>query len=259
MARVPLIVTAIVGVGLCTGCVGAPSTTATPVAPASPTQRVVLRLDFDGPDPLALTDGSAAVRAASVFGGKLQLVTHGEGKAVEFPSFSSAENPPGLVLIATGEGDQLPDPGERDFSFGADVLLHSDAADAEDNGDNVIQRGLAADPTQFKLQVDHGVPSCVVAGDGGRVIAKGHKLDSEVWYSLACARTGDTLVLTVTRGDSSDLPATASGSGPIGAVTIDADRPVSMGRKVTAWGEPVVNQPDQFNGVMDAVWVSIAE
>lgn len=256
-----LIVATGLGLALLAGCAttpdesAAPSVTATPSVAPSEAPRV-LELDFDGPDPTALSIGTAQVRVQSVHGGELTLIPHNGGKAANFPEFSEEDEPEGLALVLTGGADSIPNPGPRDFAFGAEVLMYSDEASEQDNGDNVMQRGLAADSSQYKLQVDHGVPSCVVAGSDGRLFVKGPRLQVDVWYALKCARIGDQLVITITNQSDESVVAKAVG-GPIGSVSLEPDRPLSIGRKVTAWGEPVVNQPDQFNGALDSVWVSL--
>lgn len=256
-----LIIATALGLALLAGCASVSGDSSTPERTAAPgvTASVaprVLELDFDGADPTSLAIGTAQVRVESVHGGELALIPHNGGKAARFPGFSEEDEPEGLALVLTGDADAIPDPGPRDFAFGADVLMYSDEASEEDNGDNVMQRGLAADSSQYKLQVDHGVPSCVVAGSDGRLLVKGPRLVTDTWYALECARIGDQLALTITNQRDSAVVAKSVG-GPIGNVSLEPDRPLSIGRKVTAWGEPVMNQPDQFNGALDSVWVSL--
>ncbi len=260
----PLLWGVVLGVALLGGCASErtavppePTASATP-APPSPNPNEVFRLDFDAADPLEVALGGFTVRGIGVGGGELKVVpSHGQGSAVEFPAYADAEDAAGLVLIVSAAGDRLPDPGERTFSFGADVRLSGEAASAQDNGDNVLQRGLASDPTQYKLQVDRGVPSCVVAGAAGRVLVKGQKLVVGSWYSLVCERDGAQVTLTATLLEDGSEPFVATQGGETGAVSFEADRPVSIGRKVTVEGEPVLKQPDQFNGALDSVWIAV--
>lgn len=203
--------------------------------------------------------GAASVTQENFFGGALKLVTsfRGNGQAIQFPASTGAEEEPGVGLVAFASGEPLPNPGTAPFGFGADVRFDDlGAASANDNGDNVLQRGLAADPTQYKLQVDKGAPSCTVTGTDGRLIVKGETLENGHWYRLACLLDADGLTLTVT-----DLDAESSTDfsvpGVVGAVTFADDVPIAIGRKAGPDGAGIVVQPDQFNGTMDTIWIRI--
>ncbi len=46
-------------------------------------------------------------------------------------------------------------------------------------------------------------------------------------------------------------------SAPSGAVTFDANIPLAIGRKGVLGGT-VINEPDQLNGAIDSVWLSVS-
>lgn len=217
-----------------------------------------LRLDFDGVDPLQIWGLDMSVNPIPLNGAELATADAPDGGgALVFPAASDQVEPPGLVLVVSGPG--VPDPLGRDFGYGADLRLDPASTTVADDGDNVMQRGLASDISQYKLQVDAGRPSCVVAGPGGRFVAKLKRNLDARWYRIGCELAGGELTLRVT-----DLE---QPGGETQTVTVPADpgeldfeptTVLSIGRKVTAAGEPVINKPDQFNGLLDAVWVAIA-
>ncbi|MFT4220198.1 MAG: hypothetical protein QM611_06740 [Microbacterium sp.] len=217
-------------------------------------------MSFDSEaDPLQVEPvGTAKVTEQSVFGGSLSLVDSypGGGVAAEFPEFSEGNEEPGVGLVASPGDKLLPEPSNAEFGFGADVRLRSVESSDDDNGDNIIQRGLAADPAQFKLQIDHGVPSCSVTGDAGRRLVKGELLEEGIWYRLACVRATGALKLTVSAVGEDELKEYEV-KGSTGRVDFVDATPLAIGRKATGAGEIVIKQPDQFNGTLDSVWVGI--
>ncbi len=219
----------------------------------------VLRMDFEPPAPLRVRGGaSLEAEAVSLNGANLMTVPSWEsGLAVRFPAASRDAEPPGLMILIAGPG--LPNPGPRAFAYGADVRLDPVSVSDADDGDNILQRGLASDSRQFKLQVDAGRPSCVVEGTSGRVTAKAKQRLEDGWYRLRCERSGDDLVLTVIELEDDGSTAITTTTMPAGDVTFPAGTPLSIGRKSTAAGEPVINKPDQFNGALDNVWISVAD
>jgi hypothetical protein len=237
-----------------------PAPTSSPSPSATVEPGLSFALNFDEGALLASEPaGAAAVTQENFFGGALTLVTsfRGNGQAIQFPASTGEEEEPGVGLVAFAAGAPLPDPGTAPFGFGADVRFDELGAEsANDNGDNVLQRGLAADPTQYKLQVDNGTPSCTVTGAGGRLIVKGDTLENGLWYRLACLLDAEGLTLTVTDLDA-ETTAEFSVVGVVGDVSFADDVPIAIGRKAGPGGEGIIAQPDQFNGTMDAIWIEI--
>ena len=194
---------------------------------------------------LVTRDGGSAIAAA---GFRSDL-------AARLPEYATGAAPPRAVIAVTSEGtsDRL-DPGTGDFVFGADFRMDSatDGAGA-DNGDNLVQRGLYEDRAQFKIQLDHHLPTCRVKGSAGVVqVSTGVPVTAGAWYRVRCRRSGTTVQLTVQRlGTETTNRATRSGA--TGAMTPSSPRvPLSVGGKLNGYGS-LVPSTDQFNGVVDDV------
>jgi hypothetical protein len=97
----------------------------------------------------------------------------GSNRAVRFPAHSAATDAPRAVVRVVPEGPDALDPGTGRFESGADVVLdatsESGAVGSTDNGDNLVQRGLFDDLSQYKVQLDARRPSCRVKGSAGTV------------------------------------------------------------------------------------------
>lgn len=220
----------------------------------------VIELRFDWPTSGAVTTGrtpavggSAAenvtVGVVSAGGGGLQSVRSrsGHGYALGFSATGNA------ILSLTPKTAQLT-PGTASFRFAADVLASGDWS----QGSNVIQRGLADDRGQYKLQLDGGRPSCSIKGTGGTVTVYASKsVAAGSWHRLECSRVGSTVTLTVVRLSDSQT-ATYSKTGNTGSVsTASTSTPLSIGGKLTPKGNLATWQPDQFRGSIDNVVVTI--
>ncbi|MGL5824468.1 MAG: hypothetical protein ACRCYU_06495 [Nocardioides sp.] len=167
-------------------------------------------------------------------------------------------------------------PGARKFVMGADFRLNSGATagGVADNGNNVVQRGLASGD-QYKIQVDvsAGVPrvTCVVR-DEGIVTSEPPpiSIQPELWVRARCTRIvtggGEHVLLSVTYPDGQvpDPPATIITFRPVAnldfaTATASAPIPLSVGAKVHNSGSTVVaSDSDQFNGQIDNVYLKIS-
>ena len=137
-------------------------------------------------------------------------------------------------------------PGTRDIAFGADVLL---APGQTSPGQNVLQKGYSRQNSQYKLQIDGtaGHPSCVLVDERRPTIRIARSAVSTAdgrWHRLRCQRTGGRLEIYVddVRHGWTSVPETLS---------VSNDRPLSIGAK------GAYRDNDQFNGVLDNVWVEI--
>ncbi|GAA4880113.1 hypothetical protein GCM10025788_19220 [Serinicoccus chungangensis] len=183
--------------------------------------------------------------------------------AVRLPAPASGWSAPRAIMRVRHQaqsGDPLA-PGSRDFSFGATFKKDQrSSGTTTDNGDNLIQRGLASDPAQYKIEVDGGRVACRVAGDAGAVTVRStvpvywHR-----WYSAECVRDGSTVTLRVTEHLSGGDRVTSSrSSGSIGSLRWSKTRtPLSVGGKLAADGSVIRSATDQFNGVISDPFLDI--
>ena len=157
-----------------------------------------------GADQFAV-DGDTAVNisVAGVSGGHATVVAGPDSalpSAVKFPSYvSSGTYPRAVVRLTPTSGDAL-SPGSSDFAYGAVFRLDARSSGRSiDNGNNLFQRGLYSDSSQFKLQADGGYPSCLVRGSSGRVfVASSTKVTPDKWYRVTCSRVGSRVTVQVT-------------------------------------------------------------
>lgn len=235
------------------------------------------RLDLRFDDPL--TDAATVQRITSAGSGSydISVVTSGGGglvtqpgrhggvdRALRFPPFAPVIAGPRAVIrvSATGPTDDL-NPGPAPFTFGADIRLASPSQSSagDDDGNNVVQRGLYADPTQYKLEVDEGLATCRVKGSTGDVLVTSKTpIDPGTWYRLRCLRDSDSVTLTVIRW-SADGSTTRSQDHETGA-TGDLNPPtpgvpLTVGGKLSSDGATIEAQSDQFNGMIDNVVLEI--
>jgi hypothetical protein len=179
----------------------------------------------------------------------------GGGHAARFPAYTGTEPSPEALIVGKAKEAGALDPLDQDFRFGASFMLDSKSSGSKaDNGDNLVQRGSFASPGQFKIQIDHEVPSCRILGDEGEVFVKaGTAISPEVWYSVTCQRAGSQVSISVTQYGEQGQTWTAD--GPTGHVTL-GDLPLAVGGKVSTEGRPVASG-DQFNGSVDDVFLQV--
>ena len=216
-----------------------------PSARASTTPGDTVRFAFDGRSPLTdVTGHGHDLSPVSRHGGSFTTVAHDGGGAIAFPPPCHAEPCPRIALRAATADDL--NPGRRPFRYGAAVRL---AADETTKGENVLQKGYSARRSQYKLQIDGaaGDPTCVLVDDvrpqinvarSDVSVADGH------WHTLECRRSGPRLVILVdgVQRGSATVPAD---------LTIHNQIPLSVG------GKGSYTDNDQFQGVLDDVWVRI--
>lgn len=207
--------------------------------PGEPVSELVNRGTGGARAELVVTGGAGAhVEAAPI------------GPALRLPEYAGGEPRFAVVRVqAEGEDTSL-DPGSRDFVLGVDLRLDEVSSGAPaDNGDNVVQRGLF-EGGQYKIQIDHRVPSCRLAGSAGALVVTGEALAADRWYRVECERQGEQVQLSVVplSGEGAGRAQLSSASGPVGSIDIAPGVPLSVGGKLAADGEIVVASSDQFNG-----------
>ena len=108
---------------------------------------------------------------------------------------------------------------------------------------DLLRKGLSGTAGgHYKVEIlRSGRASCLFAGNAGTVsISNGPNLANNQWHRITCARTGNTVVLTVDG-------ASWSRTGAIGSISNSSA--VFIGAKNTAGG-------DQYTGLRDAVTVT---
>ena len=223
-----------------------------------------LRIDFESAPPVGqgLDDvdnegtSSVGVAVATSGDGQIEVVEGpGGGHAARLPAYTGAEVSPEAVIVATAKETGALDPLDQDFRFGASFMLDPKSSGSKgDNGDNLLQRGAFDSTGQFKIQIDHKVPSCRILGDDGEVFVKaGTVISPDVWYSVTCQRTETEVSISLTQYGERGQTWTAA--GPTGHLTL-GDLPLAVGGKLSSEGIPVASG-DQFNGAVDDVFLRI--
>lgn len=255
------------GCGVSDGAVAPP-----PHDPARGLRGVDLGLGFDQvvvPGDLvpgAVNDGTAPVDISVVTQGGGRLTwTPGRngGAAVRTPVYAEQGPVPAAAIVVRTDptvSDPL-DPGPRDLVVGVD--FRADPATAgrpEDDGDNLVQRGRFGDPAQLKIQLDHGVPSCRLAGTLGEIVVAGDQpVEPGRWYRLTCTRTAGSVRLRLADLEGTTEPREWTAAGDPGEIVF-AHVPLSIGAKVTARGripDSTGDSTDQFHGTIDRVVVDV--
>lgn len=181
----------------------------------------------------------------------------GSPRSVRFPDHDPATTSPRAVIRVVGNdpgGDPL-NPGTGTFSFGADVRIDAlnAAPGTQDDGNNVIQRGLFGS-SQYKIQVDGARASCRIGGaDGAVLVHNDVTIEPDVWYRLLCTREGDEVTIAVTSWNAAGEATTVSKTavGATGDLTPAVPTvPLSVGGKLNDNGT-VTGATDLFNGWID--------
>lgn len=244
-----------------------PAQTAT--ATAAPEDRLLVLVPLEEGDDFAAVPfeqrGTVEVEVdvARLTDGQLTVEQDEELGAVwDFPDYTGDAEPPRAIASAVPDSDPDPlSPGESDFRYGATFTKDAESkGSAVDNGDNLVQRGLASDASQFKLELDDDHPRCQVKGSEGTLGVRSEvEVRAGVWYSVECERRGDALRVTVIvdpRG-AGDVH-TAEKEGPIGELDwTGTPTPIAVGGKLAADGSVIRTATDQFNGLMTRAWVDV--
>jgi len=215
-----------------------------------------------GSSQLAATGGTTVRIAMARLSGGNAVVVAGPSatlpRALQFPPYvASGVYPRAVVEVTPVSGSGLT-PGASNFRYGAVFRLgRTSSGRAIDNGDNVFQRGLSSEGSMFKLDVDHGRPSCKVNGTAGPALVRsGVVVRRGAWYKAWCSRVGSTLSIEVKPYGSAALPHRNVVSGSTGTIAFAANRPATIGGKASAVGTMVEAATDQLNGAVAQVWTS---
>jgi hypothetical protein len=209
----------------------------------------VARYDFDLERVVAgLIDDSGngnTLQLISGNGGGVRPVPHGGGQALRFPAKCVAKTRqcPHAALQAPTSADL--NPGTRPLAFGATVLLPRSQTT---EGQNVVQKGYSTVSSQYKLQIDGyaGHPSCVLVGSrpGIKIVHSSVSVTDGSWHDVECWRDGSSLSVVVDgviRGNRRISP----------RLSVTNGGPLSIG------GKGAYRDNDQFQGIIDDVWVRV--
>src|SRR3954469_20995131 len=228
---------------------------------------LIIRPGATSGGPVQAGSAAAKVSVSTLSGGN---VTRAPGPtkddhAFEFPPYVSRGDYPRAVITATDAGSpDVLNPGTAPFTYGADFRLADvSAGRVEDNGNNVMQRGLSSNPRMFKIDVDAGLrPECTVKGSQGTVtVYASDPVEPRRWYRVWCHRGEQGVRITV--GEilpSGGITATARRtSGVTGSLALaDTTVPVAVGGKVARDGSIIASAWDQFNGRIANPFLSVS-
>jgi hypothetical protein len=221
----------------------APSASASATAPAP----VIARYAFDraGSDVADETGLGHTLRRLARNGGATRFVKHGSGLALAFPKKCSATAKcPKAVLQSAAATDLNPD--DDRLGFGASVRL---AKGQTTHGQNVVQKGFSASGSQYKLQIDGaaGKPSCVVVdvtNPAIRMVRSSVTVADNAWHVVECHRVGASLTIVVDGVQR-------------GALAIPEELSIANNVPLSVGGKGTFRDNDQFQGMVDDIWVSI--
>ncbi len=170
--------------------------------------------------------------------GRFKLVKGKPGRALRYPGKR------GYGLLEAPDRNAW-DPRGRDFRFGVKVKVPGNQANKHIN---IIQKGYYRQAGgQWKLQVDRGLPSCLVRGDVDRVLVRGATdVADGRWHRLMCSRTAEHGVRLFVDG-----ALAAENYSPTGTVANGA--PLRIGAKKLGPG-----RVDQFHGRLDLPYLFVA-
>ncbi len=205
------------------------------------------------------------VEVSSLDGGEVRSSKGRDSSgAWRFPAFESSGIYPRAVIVARPvEGTDSLSPGVGRFAYGADIILDAGSTGrAEDNGNNVVQRGLSGDPSLYKLEVDADMrPRCTVEGQAGVLAVYAlQPIEAGRWYRIRCDLGPNVLQIVVSEYLPSGAVTTTGREerGDAGAVVYsDSEVPIAVGGKVSHDGSVNKSSTDQFNGEIDNAYVLI--
>lgn len=253
----------------CATILGSPAPAAARPDRQIATVEVRVRLPFSGTVGAEVVrlgnTGTAATRQSVVTanGGSAWYGRSFHHTSARFPAFDGAGDGARAVVAVTNTAanDELT-PGAARFAYGAAVRIQDPSSGtAFDNGNNVIQRGLYHQSAQFKLQIDHGHPSCRVAGDSGAVeVTSRVTVVPDTWYQVRCLRavgaSQDTVTISVREVADGAVWVRDRARGPIGFLRYDYATPLSVGGKLTD-ATHIESASDQFNGRIDDAFFNV--
>jgi len=225
---------------------------------------LLVGVDSDG-QPVQRGTADATVSVSTLNGGELGTAPGlDDVPTMAFPAFRSAGPYPRAVVQArvNGPTDTL-NPDVSRFLYGADIKLDADSAGrSEDNGNNVIQRGLSSDTAMFKLEMDADRrPGCTVQGSAGSLsVLSPQPVEPGMWYRVRCQVRRNVIRVLVTEylPSGSAMTSGRENRGAVGPVAFPGTEvPVAIGGKLAQDGSVITSATDQFNGLIVNAFVVV--
>lgn len=196
------------------------------------------------------------------------------GRALDLPPYQLLASGPSLSVVAvknsSSTGTDPLNPGVGDFTWKADFSLDDQLGSQTADGDNIVQRGLYSDTGYlWKMSADGHQYVCTVKAPGAGneietpVIVIPNKTSSRSWYRGRCNRSAvGVLTATLQVFDKTQgvwvlvKTVTKSGAG-VDFTAMPKSTAVSIGGKLNTSGTGINQDPDQFNGVVDNVTLTV--
>lgn len=194
------------------------------------------------------------------------------GRAVDLPPYQVLASGPSLSVVAikniSSTGADALNPGTGDFTWKADFSLDDQAGSDPADGDNIVQRGLYSGHL-WKMSADGHKYVCTVKapGTGNEIetpaITVPNQTPHRFWYRGRCNRSV-TGVLTATlqaydKAQSAwvSVKSVAKSGAGVDFTAMPKSTPVSIGGKLNSTWTGINREPDQFNGVIDNVALTL--
>lgn len=202
-------------------------------------------------------EGEVTVGFANLAGGHATVVDGPSAslpRAIEFPMYVASGPYPRAAIRLFAESGRALDPADADFRFGAIFRVDSmSSGRANDDGDNLFQRGLASEASMFKLEIGRDYPACTVKGAAGEVSVRSNiKITPGAWYRATCIRTATQVTIAVKPLQGPET-STETVLGASGRLSFPSDRFAAIGGKLYKSGNIVSGASDQFNGAIALV------
>jgi hypothetical protein len=196
------------------------------------------------------------------------------GRAIDLPPYQLLSSGPSLSVINirndSSTGADPMNPGTGDFTWKADFSLDDQLGSQSTDGDNIVQRGLYSTTGYlWKMSVDSRKFLCTVKppGTGNEIETPAITVPSSTanrsWYRGRCNRsaagvlTASLQVFDKAQGAwVSVKTVTRTGAG-VDFTAMAKSTPVSVGGKLNSTWTGINSDPDQFNGVLDNVALTV--
>ena len=196
------------------------------------------------------------------------------GRAIDLPPYQLLSSGPSLSVIAirnaSSTGTDPMNPGSGNFTWKADFSLDDELGSEPADGDNIFQRGLYSSTGYlWKMSADGHKFVCTVKTPGieneieTHAITIPNKTSNRSWYRGRCNRS-EAGVLTATlhvygkvRSAWISVKKATKGGARVDFTPMPMSTPMSIGGKLNPSWTGINESPDQFNGVIDNVDLTV--